>query len=409
MKKLKIAFVVNNFPAVSEPFIFNRIIAFIDKGHDVTIFSYENAMGDIRHSLVEEYQLLKKCHYYQMSVFRRFLITSIVFIEKTLRKSKIISSKITDQLYEKRFAWRYNPKQWFAGRHFDAIHVHYGFNAVPLVHYKAKGYLKETKIAVTFHGCDIVPAMLPRLKTAYAMIFEHVDAITVNSQYMKDLVASISGLGKNIHILPSGIRPEKFKRDPKFKSVKSESIFRVLFIGRLIDWKGLDLAVDIINELVNIRGHSQIEFRIVGSGDMRSMLSEQIQKLQLNKHIFFLGSLSQEDIIQELHDTDVLLLPGIHHPVTGRAETQGGVIQEAQSMQVPAIVSDAGGMKYGLQDGKTGFVVKQYDIKGFADKIELLMHNTKLCREMGEAGRAFIKKHFDSYDVADRLIEIYQA
>ena len=70
--------------------------------------------------------------------------------------------------------------------------------------------------------------------------------------------------------------------------------------------------------------------------------------------------------------SDIFLLPGITEVSTGRAETQGIVILEAQSMELPVLVSDAGGMKYGVNNNHTGYVIAESCINSFVEKILLL-------------------------------------
>ena len=64
-------------------------------------------------------------------------------------------------------------------------------------------------------------------------------------------------------------------------------------------------------------------------------------------------------------------------------------------MQLTVVVSDAGGMKYGLIDNETGFVVKEKDIQEFSNKIELLHNNSDLKEIMGKKGRQFVIENYD--------------
>jgi colanic acid/amylovoran biosynthesis glycosyltransferase len=148
---------------------------------------------------------------------------------------------------------------------------------------------------------------------------------------------------------------------------------------------------------------------MIGSGEMRNEVESLINELGLQEYVSLLGSLSQESVVEEMDKAHLFLLPGIHEKQTGRAETQGLVIQEAQAMELPVIVSDAGGMKYGLLDGVSGFVVKEGDIDGFADKIELLLNNEQMRNAMAKAGRDFVVKTFDTRILGDKLTEIYDA
>ena len=111
--------------------------------------------------------------------------------------------------------------------------------------------------------------------------------------------------------------------------------------------------------------------------------------------------------MNHLELADVFLLPGRIDPITKRVETQGLVIQEAQAMEIPVIVSDVGGMKYGLRQGKSGFVIKEGKIMDFIAAIEKLILNPKLKTNMGIEGRKFVKDNYDMRILTKRLLEIY--
>ena len=57
---MKIAFVVGNFPVISETFILNQITGLIDMGHEVDIFSFSRGDTEVIHPDVRKYRLLEK-------------------------------------------------------------------------------------------------------------------------------------------------------------------------------------------------------------------------------------------------------------------------------------------------------------------------------------------------------------
>ena len=179
-----------------------------------------------------------------------------------------------------------------------------------------------------------------------------------------------------------------------------------MFCGRLIKLKGADLAVNILNELIN-RGNKNIFLEIIGEGELRGEIKKSIKIKGLESFIHLKGKQTQEEIINSFESADLFLLPGIKDPIDGRCEAQGLVIQEAQAMELPVIVSDVGGMKYGLIPNKTGYVVKENDINGFADSIESLINDPQKAENMGKEGRKFVKDNYDSSILVDKLLAIY--
>ena len=146
---------------------------------------------------------------------------------------------------------------------------------------------------------------------------------------------------------------------------------------------------------------------VIGEGRLRPLLEEKIIKYGLETVVLLHGSLTQDSVKDQFEESYIFLLPGRHDPKTGRAETQGLVIQEAQAMSLPVIVSDVGGMKYGLLPNKTGFVVPENDIDTFVKTIEQLILSPDLKNNMGKRGRAFVCRHYDNRVLVKKLFLIY--
>ena len=70
---MKIAFLVGEFPNVSETFILNQIIGLIDRGHDVDIYATVPKNRTAIHLDVEKYNLLKCTRYYPQIPGKYFL------------------------------------------------------------------------------------------------------------------------------------------------------------------------------------------------------------------------------------------------------------------------------------------------------------------------------------------------
>jgi colanic acid/amylovoran/stewartan biosynthesis glycosyltransferase WcaL/AmsK/CpsK len=202
--------------------------------------------------------------------------------------------------------------------------------------------------------------------------------------------------------LPVGLDTSKFKKSTEL--VENDTI-ELLFCGRFIELKGPIIAVEIVKKLVE--RNQKVHLSMIGTGKLLGDVERLIGEYQLAKHITLLGAKSQEEIINVMNGSDVFLMPGVHDVESGRADTQGLVIQEAQAMQLPVVVSNAGGMKYGLVDGETGFVVPEKDIDGFVKRLESLFNDETLRMEMGQNGRDYVVEKFDSKLLCDQLISYY--
>ncbi|GAB5400447.1 MAG: glycosyltransferase family 4 protein [Aureisphaera sp.] len=394
---------------VSETFIVNQITSLLDSGHAVTIFSYYPGDDETLHPKVVEYDLLSRTHVFKAkpeSILKR-LIFFLGFTFKNLFRINAKTYFRSLNIFKFRrkalnLSIFYEAK-WFVNRKdFDIVHVHFGVNAKRIAYLKYLGFLKQTRLVTTFHGYGLIPNQVSRYQLIYRHIFNFSDVITVNTDYLKQVLVKMEVEGEKIHILPVGLDTDYFKSDGQIKDGKT-----IIFCGRLIPLKAPDTAIEIVNRLVK-NGFSEIRLVLIGDGEMKDQLKDQVKTYNLEGHVVLMGSQPQNIILSEMDKASVFILPGIKDPNNGRAEAQGLVIQEAQSMKLPVVVSNVGGMKYGLLQDKTGFVVEEGDIEAYVDKITLLLNNDNLRNTMGREGRRFVQKNYDNMVLGDKLIDIYR-
>ncbi|MCF6182626.1 glycosyltransferase [Lutibacter sp.] len=408
---MKIAFVLNSFPVVSETFIVNQICSLIDCGHEITILAFNKNENEIIHNSILEYNLLDKVNYWipepKNKIRRLLYIIKFIFKRKEdYNYSKVIKVFNFFKYGKKALSLNYFFKnQWFLKNNkFDIIHCHFAQLGIFISQLKRDGFLMDEKLVTSFHGCDIDPSKVEDYKKNYQILFENIDLFTYNSTYSINIIRKITEVTKKFKFLPVGLDTQKFNKKKILKSASTKT--EILFCGRLVPFKAPNLAIEIVKVLIDKKYN--VHLTIIGEGELKQQIIDQINKYNIKNSVTMMGAVSQEDIISIMDDTDLFLMPGIEDESTGRAENQGLVIQEAQAMQLPVIVSDAGGMKYGLIENKTGFVVKQKDILGFVDKIEELIKNSKLKDSMGLEGRNFIVKNYDSKILCNKLVNYYK-
>ncbi|MDN3725283.1 glycosyltransferase [Aequorivita sp. SDUM287046] len=411
MKLLNIAIVVGSFPTVSETFIVNQITSLIDKGHSVKIYSYEKGNIEKIHNSILTYGLLENVVYrdkppvnklrrlfsFLKLIFQHFFQLNWALLFKSLSFSKYGKKAISLKIF-------YERKFFILNKKFDVVHVHFATNAVDIANYKTEGYLHQSKLVVSFHGYDINPSKIDFYKTHYKGLFEHTDHFTVNTIYTKEILLLVNPILTNVSILPVGLDTVLFKKTKKQHEINHQ--FKIVYCGRLVSLKGGLLLPLIIEELLN-RGYNDIYLNVIGDGELKNQLCNEIERLNLKNVIELLGDMTQDEIINVFSESDVFLLPGIRDSHDGRAEAQGLVIQEAQAMELPVVVSNVGGMKYGLIPDVTGFVVQENDISGFADRIEELIKNPQKAKKMGEEGRKFTVQNYDTKVLVDKLVSVY--
>lgn len=135
---------------------------------------------------------------------------------------------------------------------------------------------------------------------------------------------------KTINYLEIGIN----KISPHDK-VENKEVFSVLFVGRLIYWKGLDIAISAFEEFAK-KSTRKVEFTIVGKGNYKERLKTFIQQSNLNEKVKIVDWMPQEKLKSVYLKSDVLLFPSLH-------DSSGNVVLEALSFGLPVICLDCGG------------------------------------------------------------------
>ncbi len=394
---MRVAIFLDSFPTYSETFIYNQIYYLADNDVDFKIFSIKKGNSNVIHSKVSQYRLIDNTVFLRhgfslrlLNNFFRYFITSLTILRLFYIKKSIfiiLNLDIFSKLDQ-----------------YQITHCHFGHIGTLICELIELQFLKKTKVINSFHGFDIMPHKLEYYKKKYKSLFKFASAFTVNSQYTYSIFKEFIDYRKeNINILPVSLDTDYFN---KYK-VRSSNIVRLIFIGRLITWKAPLLCLEILKRIQN-KGF-EVHLVLVGDGEEMLNCNKFIQDNGLNEIVELPGALDQDALINKLQESDIFIMPGITDLQTGRAENQGLVIQEAQAMGIPVVVSTAGGMKYGMIDGETGFVVEERNVNGFVEKISWLIENPNKRIEMGRKGREYVVENFDYRVLGAKLLNIYNS
>jgi glycosyltransferase involved in cell wall biosynthesis len=202
-----------------------------------------------------------------------------------------------------------------------------------------------------------------------------------------------------IQLVENGVDTSVWKSSkPLFQS--EFHIPRFLFIGRLVDWKAVDLLLEAV---VRIKHKRAIELRIIGDGIERKRLEEMSKKLGISENVTFLGHKTQEECADELHQATALVLPSLY-------ECGGAVVLEAMYSSRPVIATKWGGPVDYLTD-ECGILIEPTSkpalITGIANAMSRLSDNPQLCQEMGAAGKQRVIDKFDWERKIDQMLLIY--
>jgi glycosyltransferase involved in cell wall biosynthesis len=205
-----------------------------------------------------------------------------------------------------------------------------------------------------------------------------------------------SGLrGSVVEFAENGVDLVQWKALPTDSA--SHEAKRFLFIGRLVDFKALDVAIQAITKTPGA------SLDVIGGGPMEATWKSLAADLGVADRVRFLGQQPQETCSTHLAHAIALVLPSIY-------ECGGAVVLEAMAMGKPVIATAWGGPADYL-DSTCGILVepttRDHLIHGFACAMLRLMQEPGLCRQLGAAGREKVVEFYDWDQKIDRMMDIY--
>jgi glycosyltransferase involved in cell wall biosynthesis len=155
-----------------------------------------------------------------------------------------------------------------------------------------------------------------------------------------------------VRVQPSiGIGPENFLLSSTPKRLSSTRgvfpVLKVLYVGRLVAWKGLHLALHAIAALGENK--AAIRFTIVGTGYEEKRLRRLANRLKLDGCVEWISWVPRKDLLRKYSDFDLFLFPSLH-------DSGGMAVLEALAAGLPVICLDLGGPGI-LVDHTCGMVI----------------------------------------------------
>ncbi len=408
MKRLKVAVIVGQFPKISETFIINHVVALLKAGHDVTVFSTDYSAAENIHDIVEEYNILDK------TVYRpnpHIGYKRLGVILKALIKYKYSVSLLLKSFSTKYYG-SYGRKGYFFFEllpylekkkpRFDIVHSHFGPNAGKTAFLLELGVISGNHIC-TFHGHDVNDYREVDAQFCYKYLLNRCDGAIFVVDYVKDKFLAQFKPKFPTYKLPVSVDVEKFNG----KEYDETKVMNFITVGRLISWKGQKETIEAFEKVQKLDPSFKFVYHVVGAGPESEDLERLVKDKNLQEIVKFYGALSHGKVAQLLKTSDVFILFGKKDQY-GNIDAQGTVVQEAQAVGLPVIVSNGGGLPEGMLDKVSGLVVKENSIDELVEAILYFKKNPEQIKVMGTKGRLFVKEHYSEEVVYEKLFQIYE-
>ena len=285
--ELHVAYILKQYPRLSETFILNEVLGAEASNVDVTIFSLRHATEGRFHPGIAA---VKGAVHYVADLDKTAFLGALQALPSLHLDRLADVLEFVDQLPSERRARLVVNAIEIANecekRGVDHLHAHFLTVAAQTAH--LVHLLTGLPYSVTAHAKDIYRHTVDW--DLAARIAGHAAAVvTVCDANLKFLSHRLDGTDARIVRIYNGLGPQDA---PSATSARTEGT--VLAVGRLVEKKGFDLLLDAIAELSPSR--PDLHCVLVGDGDQRAALQSQALRLGIDDRVTFTGPLPQNEV-----------------------------------------------------------------------------------------------------------------
>ncbi|GED14117.1 glycosyltransferase family 4 protein [Aneurinibacillus migulanus] len=289
---------------------------------------------------------------------------------------------------------------------FDIIQIENRPTFVPFV----RKAFPRTPIVLSLHSLTFMTFLTKARANA---ILRQVNAVTsVVSFVSQTMKKRYPAHARKFHTCILGVDTKKFRphslayKMKLRKRWKLTSGFNVLFVGRIIQGKGLHTLIQAVFRVK--KTYPRVRLIAVGASwpsvqrQTRYIKKVRSMSRRLRVPIRFTGYIPPARVHRMYHLGDVFVCP------TQFREGFATVNSEAMASGIPVIASNRGGISEVIKHGISGWLVQDYkNPAAFADAIMKLKASPKLVQKLVEGGRRHVEERFSWYNTSDKLKKLY--
>lgn len=401
---MKVAYLVSRFPKLTETFVLNEMEAVERQGISVELFPLQRERAGKIHPTAEKW--VRRARYTPFFSFTILRSNLQVFFQNPAAYLRTLRDLLWGTRTSKRYfagAITFFPKAVHISkivREEGIVHIHAHFASHPAAAAFVIHRLTGIPYSFTAHGSDI-----HRDQSMLAEKTSEAAFVIPISRFNRDVIlkATNGKYAEKLRIVHCGVDISKFHPNGKTVRPPAEEL-RIICIGTLHEVKGQKYLI----EACRILKENGLNFscHFVGDGPDQPVLTEQATRAGLQDRVVFHGRLTQEEVIQLLHNSDLLVAPSVPSR-DGRREGLPVVLIEAMACGLPVVSSRLSGIPELVEEGVNGFLTEPGDARAIAEAIHCLGTRPELRLQFGAQGRRKVEQEFDLNASAIQLAQLF--
>lgn len=281
--------------------------------------------------------------------------------------------------------WQKQLKHVIKKNRITGLIINYGGLGVALL-----PLLKELKIPfiVTFEGSDAQVSDISRLASKKLRELWKISEKNIFvSKFLEQQALTRGCPASNCTVVYNAINIIH-----NYNYLKPQKPIKLVCVANLYPVKGHIYLLKAIKQV--IKYIPDIILYLIGDGELLDELNNFTIDNKLTDNVIFLGRIKWESVQKKLSECNIYIQTSVKAD-DGQEEGLSFSTIEAQSLGLPAIVYNSGGLKEIVENNVTGFIIPERSIDELADAIIHLSSNEKLHKEMSHAANVRMKKLFN--------------
>lgn len=398
---MKIAYLINHYPAISHSFIRREILALERLGHEVLRISVRG-WSDQQRGLEDQKEQVRTRYVLRSGPMPLLMTLLRTLLERPadLVRAARLALKVgwrAERALPIHFIYLLEACQvarWLREEGVEHLHAHFGTNSAEvamLVH-----ELGGPPWSFTAHGPEEFDK--PRFIALPEKIRRAKFVVAVSSFGRSQLLRNVAHeYWQKIRVVHCGIEPAFHAVD----TTAPPNQRRLVCVGRLCEQKGQLLLIEAARRLV-AKG---IQFALVlaGDGEMRSEIETLVARYNMQDTVRITGWINSEQVREEILTACALVLPSF-------AEGLPVVLMEAMALRRPVISTYVAGIPELVCNGEHGWLVPAGNVEDLAVAMERCLETPyAIMVEMGEKAHARVLERHDAEKEAGKLAGLFAA
>jgi colanic acid/amylovoran biosynthesis glycosyltransferase len=378
---MKICFVVDKFPSLSETFVLDQIAGCLERGMEVGVVCNETTFGKDPNIDDQRWRALPGnvvCWWGSLGAYRPLL-------RKWSGRLWDKLSTVIDLVHARKLG------------NADVIVAHFGTNGLRVARVIKRGRISAPLMTI-FHGNDVGGPMHDNTLDRYETVFEQGALQMPVNAFFRDALIDVGATPANVVVHHMGVRPGEIEY--RWRSWE-EGTLSFISVCRLTEKKGIEYALRALAGLPR----RDWTYTVIGGGELLQELKLLAVGLGIEGKVDFLGPRPHAEVKQRLREAHVFVLPSV---VASDGDLEGipVALMEAMAAGLTVVSTYHSGIPELIDDHKTGLLAPERDVAALCRKLTWVAENPNLCEPIARAARRKIEADFNADVLNERFAQI---